>query len=581
VDEAARAARAQSTMRAMSIRRLMPLAVVAGALLAPAGAVAAPAPGELVETRVPSDAPGSKRVRESLVRVYDPLPAEVGPHPQACDWLEYLRFRHRNSPRKARNADAVIVIIPGFLGGAASFDQLARNTVRRAAARGQKIEYWALDRRANCLEDDTGVRAAARAGDPTIAWDYYWGGAAVEGRTFAGFVSPEDAGFLEEFGLARTMEDWYTVLRTGIRGQPRRAKKVICGGHSLGGPLTAAFASWDFDGDPETKRDAGYKQCAGLVGLDTALELGRGGPGGVGLAIDLGSGTAPYVNVPPLTPETIQVPNVFGVGAYFDPQGTDLLRELPHSNNIDLAQRVLFSRDAAHFATGQPNIRDFTLTNEVTLAGILDDNSAPLSFLRSSVGQVVGGPLADKNFPTPSDGTLALPEYPATPLYSWERYRRVGADGGEIPVNDAGVPYTSRESEVSDLRQLARTLFEAPANFTEQYFPTRILTDVAAAGAGDRGGDLAALQHDGVAQRSALLIQAGDSDDNTAPDDGPPLAGQPPNELELSREVIIPGYNHLDVATAAWRQNDGRREPSSAALARFTKKAVAAASKGR
>ena len=62
-----------------------------------------------------------------------------------------------------------------------------------------------------------------------------------------------------------------------------------------------------------------------------------------------------------------------------------------------------------------------------------------------------------------------------------------------MQANDAGAPYTSREGEVSDLRQLARTLFEAPANFTEQYFPTRILTDVAAAGA----GGFAELRYDG------------------------------------------------------------------------------------
>jgi hypothetical protein len=570
-------------MRAMMPRRLIllaALAVAAALATAPAAGAGAPQPGDVVEKKVRSEAPGHKRVRESLVRIFDPLPPEVGEHPAACDWIEYLRFRHRNGPSEARNADAVIVIIPGFLGGAASFDQLARNTVRSAAERGRKIEYWALDRRANCLEDDTGMRAAARAGDATIAWDYYWGGAAVDGKTFAGFVSPQDAGFLGEFGLARTMEDWYTVLRTGIRGQSRRAKKVICGGHSLGGPLTAAFAGWDFDGDPQTKRDAGYRQCAGLVGLDTSLALSGPGGGGVGLGIAGGSGTAPYVNVPPLTPETFQVPSVFGVGAYFDAQGTDLLRELPHSQNIDLSQRLLFSRDAAHFATNDPNIRDFTLTNEVTLGGVLDDNSAPLSFLRSSLGQVVGGPLTDKNFPTPGGGFLALPEDPATPLYSWERYRAVGKDGAPIALNDEGEPYTSREGEVSDLRQLARTMFEAPANFIEQYFPTRILTDVAAAGAGDRSGSLEALRYDGVAERPALLIQAADSDDNAASDEGPPFRGEtPPNELELSREIVIPGYNHLDVATAAWRQNDARPEPSSAALARFARKVIGAASK--
>ena len=569
----------------MTIRRLVPALVAAALVLVPAGAAAAPGPGTKIEKRIRSEAPGSKHVRESLVRVYDPLPPEVGEHPAACDWLEYLRFRHADGPRKARKADAVLVIIPGFLGGASSFDQLARHTVRRAAARGRMIEYWSLDRRANCLEDDTGIRAAVREDDATIAWEYYWGDREVNGRRFGGFVSPQDADFLNEFGLARTMEDWYTVLRTGIRGQPRRAKKVICGGHSLGGPLTAAFASWDFDGDPETKRDAGYKQCAGLVGLDTTLDIGggedEGGGGPVGPSdLVAASGGAPYVNAPPLTPETIHVPSVFGVGAYLEPQGTDLLKELPHTEGIDLSQRVLFSRDAAHFATQEPNIRDFTLTNEVTFSGIFDDNSAVVSFLRASLGQTVGGPLVDKNFPTPSDGTYALPEDPATPLYSWESYREVH----ESELNDAGEPYTSRESEVSDLRQMARTMFEAPANFTEQYFPTRILVDVAAAEGGDRSGSLAALQHPGVEKRAGLLIQAADSNDNLNPDEGRPFAGEaPPNDLELSREVFIPGYNHLDVATAAWRQNDGRPEPSSATLFKFAKQVIAArrAERGR
>ncbi len=545
------------------------VAVVASLVAVPAGASAAPKPETVVEKRVKSAAPHHRQVRESLVRVYDPLPPDAGEHPPACDWIEYLRFRSADGPKKAREADAVLVIIPGFLGGASSFDQVARNTVRRAAEQGSAIEYWSLDRRANCLEDDRGVKAAARAGDASIAFDYYWGGKPVNGKTFGGFVPPEEAQFLNEFGLERTMEDWYTVLRTGIKGQRRRAQRVICGGHSLGGPLTAAFSSWDFDGDPETTRDAGYAQCAGLVGLDTTISLaGSGGDGsempGLGDVV-AGSGAAPYVNVPPLTPETIQVPTVFGVDAYFDPQGTDLLQELPHTTNIDFSQRALFSRDAAHFASNDPDIREFTITNEVALGGILDDNSAPLSFLRASVGQSVGGPLVDKNFPAPSGGFLALPEDPDNPLYSWERYRAVGAPGHDLVLNDEGEPYTSREGEVSDMRQFARTFFEARANFTEQYFPTRILVDVEGAAT----GGFPQIQHDGPALRPALLVQAGDSGDNSAPDEGPPTDGTPPNDLELSREIIIPGYNHLDVATAAWRQNDGRPEPSSEALAEF------------
>jgi hypothetical protein len=65
------------------------------------------------------------------------------------------------------------------------------------------------------------------------------------------------------------------------------------------------------------------------------------------------------------------------------------------------------------------------------------------------------------------------------------------------------------------------------------------------------------------------LIQAGDSDSNQGRDTGPPSVGRGPNSFARSREVTIPGYNHIDVTTAARRQNDGRPEPSSTALTDF------------
>ena len=512
------------------------------------------------ERRVHSLAPDDGRIVASVVSVREPLPQSAGRHPAACDRIEYLRWRGKGSPRVSRDADAVVVLIPGFLGGAGSFDELARNTVAVARERGIFAEVWALDRRANCLEDDRGVVAAARAKDASIAYEYYWGGRAVDGEKFAGFVPPEEARFLRSVGLERTVRDWYAVMRAA-RLRPGR---TVCGGHSLGGPLTAAFASWDFeDGDPATTKDAGYAQCAGLVGLDTTVTLdgSGGGPAGAGELSQFVTAGSPYVSVPPLMPETFQLPAVFGVGAFFEPEAPDLLRELPHTPNIDLAQRMLFSRDAAAFATGSPSIRDFTVTNEVTLAGVFDDNSAPLGFLRTSVGFLGGGPVTQKNFPAP-DPTLGLPAEPRTPLYRWEEY--------DEPLTDGGAPFTIQASEVSDLTALARTMFEAPANFIEQYFPVRLLTDVAAASGGDRGGSLSGLAHDGPAKRPVLLVQAGDSDDNNGPDEGPPEdSPAAPNDLPHSREVTLPGYNHLDVLTAARRQNDGAPEPGSQALAQF------------
>jgi hypothetical protein len=344
---------------------------------------------------------------------------------------------------------------------------------------------------------------------------------------------------------------------------------VICGGHSLGGPLTAAFASWDFDGDPDTTEDAGYNQCAAFVGLDTTVALaGASSSGGAPVAPEE-AGAPPYVNAPPLTPGTMQLPAIIGVGAYQRPaEESAVLRLIPNTPEFELTLRTLYSRNAAHFATGTPSIRDFRFTNAAVLGGVFDDNSAGLSILRASVGFIEGGELTDKNFPAP-DGSLALPEEPNGPLYMWANYDAVGAGGAPVGLNDAGQPYTSRDSEVSDLSQLARAMFEAPSNFIEQYFPTRILTDVAKAEAGDRGGDLENLRYDGPSMRPILLIQAGDSGSNSGADSGPTVVNDPPNDKPRSRQVTLPGYNHLDVVAAARRQNDGSAEGSSQELAAF------------
>ena len=537
----------------------------------PGAASAAPKPGTVWERPVASKAADAGIVKESFRRVYDPLPASVGPHPEACDFVSYLRFRHVRGPRQAKNADSVAVMMPGFLASAGYFDQVARNTIRDAAAKGRYVEFWALDRRSNCLEDNTGVEAAARTGDPSVAYGYYWGSREVDGKRFAGFKDGSQLDFLKEFGVERTVRDWYTVLTSGIPGQKLRAKKFICGGHSLGGPLTTAFADWDFDGNPATTEDAGYNQCAGFVGMDTRFSF-SGPSRGVdpqSAALSAGGATgSPNVNTPPLTPETFQLPPIFAVGSYYGPNRFDSLKLLPSTPNIELANRVLFSRNAAGAAAG-PNIREFNLTNDAVLGGVFDDNSAPLSFLRVSVGALAGGPLVDKNFPTPGDGSLFLPGDTKTPAYTWQNYNQVGTPGNPLAVNEEGAPYTSREGETSDIHQLARVMFDSPGNFIEQYFPNRITTDVQAAGNGDRSGSLANLRYDGPSKRPALIVAAGDSQNNAAPDTGPPVVGDPPNGRRFSRRITIPGYNHNDVLTASRTQNDGRPEPSSTELSRF------------
>ena len=129
---------------------------------------------------------------------------------------------------------------------------------------------------------------------------------------------------------------------------------------------------------------------------------------------------------------------------------------------------------------------------------------------------------------------------------------------------------------MSDIHQFGRVMFEAPADFAEQYFPTRIVTDVSAAESGDRSGDLGHMIYDGVAKRPAFLIDAGDSNENSGAKPAKTPDASPPNGRKLSGVVTLPGYNHIDVVNAAWRQNDGRPEQASAQLVRFGLRVIAA-----
>ena len=273
-----------------------------------------------IETPVNSTAPDASQVRESYVSLYAPLPAADGPHPAACDRIGYLRFRAAGGPTNPALADAIYVAQPGFYEGAGAFDQVARNTVRAAAANGYHVEFWALDRRSQCLVDDFGVQAAAAVKDPQLAVDYYY-----------------------------------------------------------------------------------------------------------------------------------EVPS-----------------------------------------------------------------------------------------PGPS------------------------------PEGDPGHPYTSAASQVSDITQFSRSLFETPAQFIEEYYPTALVTDLLAEAVGDRQGSLAALRYaNGYTAKPTAYIDAGEGITPYVGALGTILPSAAPEV-----HVVAPGYNHLDVVTAAYQQNNGRPELTSSTLASWMSQIV-------
>ncbi|MFI5675380.1 hypothetical protein [Streptomyces cellulosae] len=563
----------RSTWRSAALAALL----TAGALTAVAPG--ARAQGARTETPVTTTAPADGVV-ESVVRVKVPLPASFGARPAACDWLSYLRYRSSAGPAASADADRILVAQPGILEGAGAFDSVARNTVARAAEQGSHIEFWALDRRSNCLEDRTGIAS----GDQHTAVDYYYRGKQVAGRTFDGYVGNGRLGWMAKLGIEQTVRDQYDLLTGELPDRSVRKDKVLCGGHSLGGVITGYFATADFDGNPATTADAGQNQCAGYFALDTTVSTSLAdlsgsipddtdlpdvglGYGAVQAGLDSGlfprSLSAPVL----LNPETMTLLAIAGLGAVDDLGGeADLPRYLPANVNIEATNRFMFSKDTATFVSGTPAVKDFRLTNAAVLGSLMDDNSVPLAFLQSSVGFFDGGPIADKNFPAANGSDAqpglfgteykAIPDRPHGPLYTWRDYDRVGDLDDPGYRSADGTPFTAAGKEVTDIRELARSLAEQPLDFTEQYFPTKLVTDIELATSPQV--KRLVVHPDGISANPTLTVLAGDG----------LLAGRAPADLH---PVIADGYQHLDVLTAAPVQNNGLPEPVSTNLARFAR----------
>ncbi|MCK0089713.1 hypothetical protein MWU77_02835 [Rhodococcus sp. F64268] len=542
------------------------------------GAPHASAQDGRTETTYASTAPLAGEVIGSVVTIPAPLPEYVGPRPERCDRLSYLRWRSVDGPADSAHADRIFVAQPGIFEGAGAFGSVARNTVVAAARRGAHVEFWALDRRSNCLEDHTGVQAALATGSFDTATDYYFHGAESDGSRFAGYASGADVAWLAHVGLEQTLRDQYDLLRHELPDPQVRNDKVLCGGHSLGGFITGFFAEWDFDGNPQTLDDAGFSQCSGYFALDTVIAAKSPAPVGgsfpqipdiVKAPLDAATGAVtgamPVLALQAvINPETTNLLALAGLAVRLDPEGVnDLVERLPDNPNVDWTLRALLAKDAAMFATGEPEVRSLNATNEAVLGAILDDNSQPFGFLQASVGFITGAPVQDKLFPVPSttevlstgmfgDAPKASPAvYGADVLYRWLDYDEV-ATADSLP-NEAR--YTNPASEVTSIAELARNLSEPPLDFTEWYFPTRLPSDLALSSAPSFATHH--IHRDGVARHPILTLQGSGGialPESGHPDDVP---------------VVLPGYNHIDVLTAAGVRNDGRPEPVSEALADF------------
>jgi hypothetical protein len=368
------------------------------------------------------------------------VPGFAEPHtPPALNRSVAFRYVHPDRPSRA-----VLVLIPGLSGGAGSLDLLARGL----AARGP-VEVWVWERRSNLLEDHTGLREAVRTKNPAFAVAYYFApGFELRGRRFTE-PDPQALRAMAHWGLDVHLRDLHALLQEIERRRP--GVPLFLGGHSLGGVLAALYAAYEFGtgADP----DPGLRRVQGLVLLDgvpvpalppvdeRAYRNGLVLPilGRVPGADPLAQGQVlPYLAFPTLNPTLTRAFSVAALLARFRPQ----------------------ERAALPVAPTYP----LPLTNEAALGMSLDDNAQPNFALRARLGLPDGVfELAPDPFGR-SRGLVVLSSlrpHPGRELVGWRNGPEVG--------------------EPTDLRELASAAVDEEVDFSEWYFPLRLLLDVAVA----------------------------------------------------------------------------------------------------
>lgn len=158
-------------------------------------------------------------------------------------------------PRSAKN---VLVLEPGTSAGSAYFVPLAKWLV--ASVKGWQV--WSVERRENLLEDQSMLnRAKAGKASATQVFNYYLGYLAnPEIKLHFKTIPDSSVGFAKQWGMNVAVQDLHTV----ITAAKKLGGKVVLGGHSLGGSVVTAYATWNFHGR------AGADDLAGLVYDDGA-----------------------------------------------------------------------------------------------------------------------------------------------------------------------------------------------------------------------------------------------------------------------------------------------------------------------
>jgi pimeloyl-ACP methyl ester carboxylesterase len=202
-------------------------------------------------TTVPSNGSTSGTTTSSLdpPRVTWMRGAQAAGTPSAYNRVGVIKI----GPSSARN---VLVLEPGTSAGAAYFVPLAQWVTSRMHG----WQVWSVERRENLLEDQSELnRYKEHKVSSAALYDYYLG--YIKNRAITRHVLPvpnSSVEFAKQWGMAVAVQDLHVVIGAAAK----LGGKVVLGGHSLGGSVVTAYATWNFEGRP------GADQLAGLVYID-------------------------------------------------------------------------------------------------------------------------------------------------------------------------------------------------------------------------------------------------------------------------------------------------------------------------
>ncbi len=377
-------------------------------------------------------------VRRDLVVIDAPAPqpnpVSKRATPAKLNKVRILRYHATPEPDRVR---AVVICVPGVPAGAMAYDELARRLVLLS---GGEVEVWALDRRANLLEDLTGVQAAERANDPDLAWRYYDGDQAIDGKKYQGLPTGTD--YMSEWGLATAVADLRAVIHRVASGDRKRG--VVLVGHSFGASLVQAYSTWDVAGRPASDEVAGLVLMDGGLQIYKKLSEQRYLTKGSDVAMSLEKLRADkgvFMDYFGFGVEAFLTVEITAMRAYLTP------RAVTKDKHVDRLATVLFLKSPP------------PMTAAAAVGFTVDDASSPLRGMRASCG-APKGPV--ETYKSPLTGEERVRPADSKVTYDW-----LDADQVSPP-------------ELTSIRTLSRVSFEGPTNRLEWFFPARLLLDCAA-----------------------------------------------------------------------------------------------------